>query len=102
MLYCPYCKTVKTRVVDSRENKNYIRRRRECPQCCKRFSTYEYLEGKTVLSKEEEEIFSIYKELFPKEKILVDAFIERFNEVKRTPISKLMCWAIHGRNFETK
>jgi transcriptional repressor NrdR len=40
---CPFCGLGDTRVVDSRdiENGESIRRRRECPACGQRFSTYE-------------------------------------------------------------
>lgn len=40
---CPYCQTNDTRVIDSRElsGGDSIRRRRECPVCTRRFTTYE-------------------------------------------------------------
>ncbi len=43
---CPYCGSVETRVVDSRysEDMEAIRRRRECLNCGKRFTTYERVE----------------------------------------------------------
>lgn len=43
---CPYCETPDTKVIDSRptEDGHAIRRRRECPSCGKRFTTYEKLE----------------------------------------------------------
>ena len=43
---CPFCNNTDTRVVDSREtNEGKItRRRRECPKCEARFSTYEEVE----------------------------------------------------------
>lgn len=43
---CPFCSHVDTRVVDSRLGRegNNIRRRRECEQCSKRFTTYERVE----------------------------------------------------------
>lgn len=42
---CPYCGSSETRVVDSRpaQKSNAIRRRRECEDCGKRFTTYEYV-----------------------------------------------------------
>lgn len=44
---CPYCHHDNTGVVDSRETEDQasIRRRRECDQCEKRFTTYERVEG---------------------------------------------------------
>ena len=42
---CPYCHHIETKVTDSRDTGNYtIRRRRECLQCNKRFTTYEHIE----------------------------------------------------------
>lgn len=45
MLRCPFCGFGDSRVVDSRdvESGESIRRRRECPSCGQRFSTYERL-----------------------------------------------------------
>ncbi|WNM23366.1 transcriptional regulator NrdR [Demequina capsici] len=42
-MYCPFCRHPDSRVVDSRvaEDGSQIRRRRECPNCGKRFSTVE-------------------------------------------------------------
>ena len=43
---CPFCNQDNTRVVDSRpvEDNNAIRRRRQCDECGKRFTTYEKVE----------------------------------------------------------
>lgn len=43
---CPFCSHGDTRVVDSRLGKdgNNVRRRRECPACERRFTTYERVE----------------------------------------------------------
>src|SRR5580658_7058267 len=43
---CPFCSSLEDKVVDSRSSKSgdAIRRRRECLQCGKRFTTYEQLE----------------------------------------------------------
>lgn len=43
---CPFCTCIDTRVVDSRLGKegNNIRRRRECSECDRRFTTYERIE----------------------------------------------------------
>lgn len=39
---CPYCKNSRSRVLDtSHDNRGGIRRRRECENCRRRFSTYE-------------------------------------------------------------
>jgi transcriptional repressor NrdR len=43
---CPYCGSKQNRVIDSRESKGgeSIRRRRECEDCNKRFTSYERVE----------------------------------------------------------
>jgi len=45
-LKCPFCEFHDSKVIDSRaaEEGNSIRRRRECLQCAKRFTTYEMVE----------------------------------------------------------
>jgi len=44
---CPYCNHLEDKVVDSRSCREgmAIRRRRECLNCTKRFTTYEYIEN---------------------------------------------------------
>ncbi|MBI2942205.1 MAG: transcriptional repressor NrdR [Chloroflexi bacterium] len=42
---CPYCGESESKVVDSREIEDAIRRRRECSRCAQRFTTYERTEG---------------------------------------------------------
>lgn len=46
LMKCPYCDETDTKVIDSRPTEEYkaIRRRRECPKCGKRFTTYEKVE----------------------------------------------------------
>lgn len=43
---CPFCENIDTKVIDSRptEEGHAIRRRRECDNCKKRFTTYEKVE----------------------------------------------------------
>jgi transcriptional repressor NrdR len=45
-MHCPFCRHEDTQVVDSRvsEDGAAIRRRRRCPSCDKRFTTYERVE----------------------------------------------------------
>jgi len=60
---CPFCGYEDTRVLDSRElsDGRAIRRRRECPECHARFTTYERYETGpiTVVKKMVEERDSI-------------------------------------------
>ncbi len=48
---CPYCAHKEDRVVDSRatQDQGAIRRRRECLECGKRFTTYEYIEDVSLM-----------------------------------------------------
>jgi transcriptional repressor NrdR len=53
---CPFCSYPDSRVIDSRavENGVSIRRRRECPECGRRFTTYEkYEETPLIVSKKD-------------------------------------------------
>jgi transcriptional repressor NrdR len=45
-MHCPFCKAEDTQVIDSRvsDEGDSIRRRRRCPACNKRFTTYETVE----------------------------------------------------------
>jgi len=43
-MICPFCKKDNDKVIDSRAIGSYIRRRRECVECGRRFSTREYVE----------------------------------------------------------
>lgn len=48
---CPYCLQPESKVIDSRptDDGTKIRRRRECPACSKRFTTYEAVESTPVI-----------------------------------------------------
>lgn len=48
---CPFCNSLESKVVDSRLNDDgtSIRRRRECVECGKRYTTYEKIESTPVL-----------------------------------------------------
>jgi len=50
-VHCPFCENVDTRVMDSRltEDGRSIRRRRRCPECRRRFTTYERYEETPLL-----------------------------------------------------
>ncbi len=52
-MVCPYCDKDETNVIDSRKNNDgkSIRRRRECPTCKIRFTTYEKAEIELVVLK---------------------------------------------------
>jgi len=46
---CPYCHSNNSRVIDTREVPDGIRRRRECNDCHQRFTTYERVAGINLL-----------------------------------------------------
>lgn len=48
---CPFCRAPDSRVIDSRElsGGDSIRRRRECVACGRRFTTYERVEGASLI-----------------------------------------------------
>ena len=46
---CPYCGFSDSRVTDSRNVQNGIRRRRECLECLRRFTTYERIHSTAVM-----------------------------------------------------
>ncbi|MFC1873646.1 transcriptional repressor NrdR, partial [Chloroflexota bacterium] len=45
---CPYCGYTDSRVVDSRDANDGIRRRRQCLSCNARFTTYERLQPVSI------------------------------------------------------
>ena len=70
---CPECQ-IKTDVVDSRlvdsDRSCHIRRRRQCPECFRRFTTYELGEG------EIEELYTIRRQVTRVKKSLREALEE--------------------------
>lgn len=50
-MYCIFCKNIDTEVIETRlsEDGGAIRRRRQCPKCQKRFTTYERIEELPIL-----------------------------------------------------
>ncbi|MDK2897458.1 MAG: transcriptional repressor NrdR [Candidatus Atribacteria bacterium] len=67
-MYCPYCGEPDTRVIDSRvvDEGSGVRRRRECTNCHRRFTTYERKEHQplVVIKKDGK------RELFDRNKVL--------------------------------
>jgi len=82
---CPFCGFVNDKVVDSRESKeaDSIRRRRECLQCGKRYTTYERIDEipYMVVKKDGR------REKFDRQKVLNGLL--RACEKRPVPISKL-------------
>ena len=65
---CPFCSYTESKVVDSRstDDNTTIRRRRECLQCGKRYTTYEKVEDIPILVVKKDNT----RENFNKEKII--------------------------------
>ena len=65
---CPYCGEVDSKVIDSRptEDGEKIRRRRECVQCGKRFTTYEVIEDVPIIVIKKDKS----REVFDRNKVL--------------------------------
>ena len=82
---CPYCGHLGDKVVDSRESKEgeVIRRRRECLECAKRFTSYERIDEipYMVVKKDGR------REKFDRQKVLNGLL--RACEKRPVPISKL-------------
>ncbi|MGQ9640522.1 MAG: transcriptional regulator NrdR [Candidatus Bathycorpusculaceae bacterium] len=53
---CPYCGSVDLKTLETRDSlDNTIRRRKECAECGKRFTTYEYVETIELMVKKKDE-----------------------------------------------
>jgi len=65
---CPYCGCDKIKVIDSRpsEENNAIRRRRQCEECAKRFTTYETVESMPLIIVKKDET----RESYDRQKLL--------------------------------
>ncbi len=65
---CPYCGYLESKIIDSRyvEEGDSIRRRRECIQCDKRFTTYERLEDIPIIVRKRDGA----REVFDRNKLL--------------------------------
>ena len=76
---CPFCGYEDTKVIDSRPCDGKKRRRRECPKCTKRFTTYEIIEMPQLMVYKKDGSF----EPFNREKLIKGLQ----NAVKKRPVS---------------
>ena len=76
---CPFCGYVDTKVIDSRPSEGKKRRRRECAQCGKRFTTYEVIEKPTLMVDKRDGSF----EPFDREKLIKGIQ----SAIKKRPVS---------------
>lgn len=76
---CPFCNFEDTKVIDSRPSDEKKRRRRECSNCGRRFTTYEVVEKPTLIVNKKDGSF----EPFDREKLLKAIS----NATKKRPVS---------------
>lgn len=76
---CPFCGYEDTKVIDSRPVEGKKRRRRECPKCGKRFTTYESVEMPVLLVLKKDNTI----EVFDRNKLIQGMSIA----VKKRPVS---------------
>ena len=76
---CPYCGYADTKVLDSRPAEAKIRRRRECMQCAKRFTTYEIVERPLLMVQKKDGSI----EPFNRNKLMGGIF----NAIKKRPVT---------------
>ncbi|MBQ8687807.1 MAG: transcriptional repressor NrdR [Ruminococcus sp.] len=76
---CPFCGEKDTRVLDSRPAETKIRRRRECEQCQKRFTTYEVVELPMLMVEKKDGSI----QPFDRSKLMAGIF----NAIKKRPVT---------------
>lgn len=76
---CPFCSHEDTRVIDSRPSEGKKRRRRECPKCGRRFTTYEIVEKPSLMVYKKDGSF----EPFDKQKLIKGLQ----SAIKKRPVS---------------
>ena len=65
-MLCPFCSHSDSKVIDSRDGGEGVRRRRECLRCSLRFTTYEYVQTRELLVTKRDE----RREEFSRDKLL--------------------------------
>lgn len=80
---CPYCNGEESKVVDSRatEDDGSIRRRRECLNCSKRYTTYEKIENIQIFVIKR----NLTREVFDRDKIISGVI----RACEKRPVSRL-------------
>lgn len=76
---CPFCGFEDTKVIDSRPSEDKKRRRRECTNCGKRFTTYEIIEKPMLMVYKKDGSF----EPFDRQKLIAGIL----TAIKKRPIS---------------
>ena len=76
---CPFCGSLDSKVIDSRSSDEKKRRRRECTECHKRFTTYETVETPLLSVKKRDGSYQLYD----RSKLIKGIF----TAIKKRPIS---------------
>lgn len=76
---CPFCGSLNSKVIDSRSSDEKKRRRRECTDCHKRFTTYEIVETPLLSVKKRDGTYQLYD----RSKIIKGIF----SAIKKRPVS---------------
>ena len=77
---CPICYT-KTLVIDTRIQPDYVRRRRLCPKCNKRFTTHEYLVDQSEINQQQAISVLATQSLWTRKEIN-ECFIDEFGATR--------------------
>ena len=95
---CPFCSAEDTRVIDSRptDDNASIRRRRQCPVCGKRFTTYEKIETLPLI------VIKKDNNREPYDRSKIEAGIVRFINARFQPLRLQRLWMILKRLFTTE
>lgn len=78
-MHCPYCGHTESKVIDSRPTDEKKRRRRECMNCQKRFTTYEVVEMPLIMVEKRDGTY----EQFNRNKLISGIF----TAIKKRPVS---------------
>ena len=76
---CPFCSYEDTKVIDSRPSESKKRRRRECVNCGRRFTTYETVEKPLLMVSKKDGTF----EPFDRQKLISGIY----SAIKKRPVS---------------
>jgi transcriptional repressor NrdR len=84
LMHCSKCGNEESRVIESRDTGNSIRRRRECMKCGHRYTTYERLErpNLAVIKKDRRKVIFDHQKLFNAIQRSVGKFLDSETEVE--------------------
>ena len=86
---CPFCNYEDTRVIDSRPSEGKKRRRRECPKCGKRFTTYEVVEKPQLEPFDRQKLIKGIQNAIKKRPVSVDDMKNLVDDIENTFANKM-------------